>query len=266
MYTTIEAVRKYTNFLTASKISDVTVRDEIMRATARVNSVAGRVYILPLPYRKQSSVTFSGTGTGTGTLAIVVNGVTYNVPISNGATASQCADRFRQAVSSSTSGDFHTDDVGCGAIVLVYSSDYVDYTASASDVTAMTNQVTITSAPTTQGISVSQGNIIDRQHPEIEAITREIASAYLLQTAYGIEAQDTPKDGYAKAVLAENRLKSFFDPTPTTTNENARINLYDEVTGEEYPRVLGSGVSFYPTQESTDDGETESVITMSKTW
>lgn len=109
MYTTIERVRTLSGFDDTTNITDENVKSKIITATGEMNSAIGYRYSLPVLYRYQNKLTFSGTGSGSGTLAIIINGTTYNVSVAAADSASDVADKFRIAVASNT--DFYVDDL-----------------------------------------------------------------------------------------------------------------------------------------------------------
>ena len=139
-FTSVTRVREVSGFDDSTNITDAVIRGKISIASGMVASSVGQRYDLPVPYHFSNTLTFGGAGTGTGTMAVVVNGVTYNLSITNGLTASQAADLFRRAAEDSV--DFITDDEGMGAEVRIIGI------ADSSDTDAAYADVNITTAPT----------------------------------------------------------------------------------------------------------------------
>lgn len=242
MFTTIAKVREISGFDDSAKISDDIVRGKILTAESMLNSAVGSRYALPIPYHRQNTLTFGGAGTGSGTMAIVVNGTTYNVAISNLLTASQAADLFR--VAAVDSADFKTDTGGSGVEVLLISKTDSD------DLSTANAEVNITAAPTTNDITGTIGTRVDRYPPIIEQLAAEIASNLLLQDNYGVEAEDTPKDGDKRMERTDiklQRLQGVDEDTGIT------INVYDEVTGVELSASSVDIPSFRPNETTNED-------------
>lgn len=252
MYTTISRVREFSAFTDPTKVSAATIRGKISMADNLINGAAGARYALPLPYHRQCTLTFSGTGTGTGTMAIVVNGTTYNVAVTLGLTAMAAANLFRQAAVASN--DFYVD------VEASESADTIVTIISRSDSENLTTadaEVTISSAPTTNGISAAIGTRSDRYPPYITQLSTEIATALLYMDNYGAEAEDTPKDGVARMEKLDKMLAQI---QGTDDKSKVVIKLYDEVTGEELPANSGSLPSGYPDDAAVSDGDADANV------
>lgn len=236
MYTTISQVRELSGFDDSTNITDAVVRGKIIAATSEFNSAVSARYSLPLFYHKSNSLTFSGTGSGTGTMTIVINGVNYEIEITDGLTAAEAADLFRALESE----DFAIDTFYGQALVTIVSKDCT---------TPNSDQVTITSAPTTEGISAAIGSITD-YYPEIVSYTvAEMAAIKLLIDNYGIEAADTNRDGF----LRKEQMNETLQKIQGVHESGQTINLYDEICETQLAASGSSVPSFYPTDASSDD-------------
>ena len=80
MYTTIERIRTLSGFDNSSNITDENIKSKIIIASGMVDSAIGYLYSLPLSYRYQNTLTFSGTAT-TGTMNITINGTDYPLSV-----------------------------------------------------------------------------------------------------------------------------------------------------------------------------------------
>lgn len=109
MYTTITRVRTLSGFDDTTNITDENIKSKIIIATGMVDSSIGYIYSLPIAYRYQNTLDFSGTATK-GSMDITINGVAYSLSVTSGQTASQIADIFRMACANST--HFTTDTLG----------------------------------------------------------------------------------------------------------------------------------------------------------
>ena len=252
MYTTVAKVRELSGFDDSTLISDSIVKGKIASAEGMFDSAISSVYSLPLKYHRQNTITFAGTGSGSGTMSIVVNGVTYNIAITLGLTASQSADLFRE--SASTSAHFKViDSVGDGAGVTI-----VSLTDSATLTTANA-EVNITSAVTTEGISATIGTRSDRYAPIVDQIVAEIASALLLFDNYGIEAQDTPKDGKGKMEMINETLQKL----QRVHKSGQIIKLFDELDKTELSSTSSYSVNFLPNNTTNEDSSNPTNYKMS---
>lgn len=249
MYTTITTVREFSGFDDSTKISATTIRGKIAMADAKIDGAIGYRYNLPLAYHRQNTITFSGTGTGSGALTATINGSTYAISISNTLTASAAADLMRVAMVNST--DFTT----LGYISEETSGDAVLTIISRTDSSVLVTasaEVNITDAGgTVQGITATAGTVQDRYTPLISQISAEIASALLLMDNYGIEAQDTPKDGVAKMDRLDEILSQL-----QGTSDKITLKLYDEVDHTELTQSSSGLPSYKPTVATSDDDYT----------
>lgn len=223
---------------------DATVAGKIRIAGAMMDSAIGYNYALPLPFRYGNILTFSAATVSTGTMAIVVNGTTYNITIEATDTASSAADKFRVAAASSE--DFMIDDLGSGAAVLI-----VSLTDSTTPTTAYA-EVDITAAPTTGGISAVIGTREKRYPLVIEQYTAEIAAALLFIDQYGVESQNSGKDGKTRMDAINEQLQKL----QGVHESDQRIKITDEVTRLEIAVSTSTNVASYP-NDTSDDSTTD---------
>ena len=249
-YTTISKVREFSGFDNATNITGSTIRGKISMADSRIDGALGYRYLLPLAYHRAVSLTFSGEGTGVGTLTVVVNGSSYDVAISNTLTASAAADLFRIAVVSNN--DFIVDGFiseeanGDAVVTLISNTD-------SSDLTTANAEINITDAGgTVQGITGTAGTVYDRYPQIIEQLSTEIATALLLFDNYGIEAQDTPKDGVARM----ERLNEMLLQLQGTDSDLPILRVYDEVTKVELAQSSTGLPSFRATDTTSNEDYT----------
>jgi hypothetical protein len=244
-YTTTTKVRQAAGFVGNNNISDAFISSIITRAENTFDSYVGEIYTLPLPKYFAQTITFSGTGSGTSTMTITIDGESFSVVMASSLTASQAADRFRNAASTATS--FVTDNIGNGATVTIYSTvagDSTDVTISSTD------------PQTVSGITATGGTVTQVVIPFVEAIVTDIAVARLMIIEYGPESQDTDKDGYKLLALATATLKSI---------QSKNEKLYNFV-GLELPRSRTRRLAFYPTNASKTNATnpTANKITMNR--
>ena len=228
-YSTVTDVRKASGFVGNSNISDLTIENYITRADSKINSYISDAYTLPLGVYYRNSLLFAGTGTGAGTLTITINGTDYDISVSTGMTAQEAADAFRSAASGSS--DFVVNSLGSSTQVVLYSVD----AGVVADV-----QITSTDPQTVAGITATGGTVEQVAPPYVEAISIQIASAYLLIEEYGAEAQGTDKDGYKRMQLWESVLKKI---------AKKQEKLFDYASVE-LPASASQTISFYPTRAS----------------
>jgi len=245
MYTTIATVREFSGFDDTTKISATTIRGKISMADAKIDGAIGYRYNLPLAYHRQNTITFSDTGSGSGTLTATINGSTYAIAISNTLTASAAADLMRVAMVDSS--DFITlgyiSEEASGDAVLTI----ISQTDSAVLVTASA-EVNITDAGgTVQGITATAGTVQNRYTPMVSQLSAEIATALLLMDNYGIEAQDTPKDGVARMERLDEILSQL-----QGSSDRMTLKLYDEVDHTELTQSSSGLPSYKPTQATSD--------------
>jgi len=186
---------------------------------------------MPLEKYYTQSLTFSGAGTGADTMTIAVGGVTLDVAISNLLTASQAADLFR--TEALDNGTFVTDVLGSGATVTLYSTDG-----------GVPSQVTISSVDpqTVSGIVATGGTLTEISIPMVESLTAQAAAAYLLMAEYGMEQQDTDKDGAKFLALVREILEKIRDK---------KEKLFD-FAGVELSRSTTKSLSFFARDGSVD--------------
>ncbi len=245
MYTTTSKVRELSGFDDVTLIPDSIVSGKISAAEGMFDSACASIYTLPFTYRIQNTLTFSGVGVGGDTMTITINGTGYDIAITADLTASEAADLFR--ISAIGSADFKVvDSIGGGEVVTI-----VSLTTSSSLTTALA-EVNITDASTTEGVSGTIGTRENRYAPIIDQITAEMAAALLLIDNYGIEAQDTPKDGRTRIDMINETLQKI-----QQVHESGQvIKLFDEITKEELAISASGSSGFLPnvtTNNDTDD-------------
>lgn len=244
MFTTVSRVREVSGIDDSTNVTDDTVRGKIHTAMGEVRAAVGQRYSLPIPYHYDNYITFGGTGTGSDNMTINIGGTNYTFAVTSGMTASEAADAFRRAVKDSTL--FITDGEGAGAIVLLISK-----TDSTDDDTAY-GEVLVVDPSDVEGISASGGTRTRRYPRLIEQITVDLAAADLLMDNYGVEAEDTSKDGGKRRTIADKRLQRI-----AGTDEDGIISkVYDEVTGAELALSSQEEPLFAP-NDTTGDEEYE---------
>lgn len=222
MYSSISLVRSVSGLQDATRIADTNIKGKIMRADALIDAYLRQKYILPLPYHKLVTLTFSGTGSSSDTLDIVIGGVTYSVGIVENQTASATADLLRQELAGNTSVMF--DSLGSGQeIILVSLADSVNEATSITQVTSV--------GGTAGGITATVSVITNRYPQLVEHLSAELASGYLLLDNFGLEEEGTARDGNIRVQQAKLLLKQI--QGVDTLEESLRI--VDEVTGVELP-------------------------------
>lgn len=241
MYTTIAKVRELSGFDDTTNIPDSVVRGKIITASGMFDSAISQRYSLPLLKHRSNTLTFGGEGTGSGTMTIVINGTNYEINISNGLTAAQAADLFR--VEAIGSEDFVADDFYGEALVTIRSKDCT------GDFETSNAQVDVTSAPDTQGITVSIGTRIDNYSPMIEQTVAEIAAALLLFDNYGFESADTNKDGSSRLAGVNETLQKL----QGVHESGMTIDLYDDICQVQYSSSTQSLPSYLPNSTTNDD-------------
>ncbi len=215
-----------------TNVTDAFIANAISAAVGIVNSYLSDAYSLPLAKFFQKDIVFSGTGSGSGTMTIIVGGESIAFAITNGMTAAQAADAFREAAIDNTA--FVTDSVGNGATVAMF------------NITGSTpSQLAITSSnpQTVTGITATAGSSAEVAVPLVEAATTGIASAQLLINEYGAEAQDSNKDGYKLMAFWTGLLESIRDK---------KTKVMD-FAGNELPVNSNKLPRFFPTASSEND-------------
>lgn len=240
MFSTVSLVRDISGFQDATKVVNALIESKISTADGMIRGALAYRYQLPLIYRKQGVLTFSGTGTGIDDMDIVINGTTYTIGITVGLTATQAADLFRIEAAAST--DFYIDTLGNGASVIITAKTDSD------DLTTSLAEVTVTSALTTEAIALS--SIVQDCYPSmISNLSAEIATAFLFITQYGRQAEDTPKDGYAKL----DTLQLLLGQLAGTEKEKVPLRVFDDYTELELALIGTEGPSFLPNATTDAD-------------
>jgi hypothetical protein len=244
-YTTIAKVREFSGFDDVTKISASVIRGKIAMADSKVDGAIGYRYALPLAYHRQNTITFSGTGTGAGTMSVIINGVTYQITISNGLTSSSAADLFRVAVKDSvhlqTEGYVSEESSEATVVIISKTDSGVLATADA--------EVNITNAGgTVNGITGTAGTRSDRYTPFITQLSTEIATALLYFDNYGLEAENTPQDGAARM----DRLDEILLQLQGESEKYATLRLYDEIDKTELT-LSDTGAPRYRATDTTSD-------------
>lgn len=241
MYTSIDRVRTLSGFDDNTNISNELIKTKIIIASGYIDSAIGYIYSLPIRYHYDSSILFSGTATSGGTLAIVINGTTYNVTVTSGDTANTVADNFRIACEDSA--DFITDSLGFGTTVLLISK-----TTSVTASTAYA-EVNVTSAPDSFGLKTKVGVRSKRYPVVLEQIAAEIATSLLFIDVYGVEAQDTGKDGKSRMEIINETLQKL----QGGHESGQSIRIFDEVSSTEISLTTGNSAVSYPNDTSETD-------------
>ena len=238
-------------------VIDSVVQQKIDMATGMFESAIYNKYALPLPYHRQNTLTFSGTGSGAGTLTVVINGTDYAITIFTGMTGAQAADAFREVAVDST--DFITmlssERSEEGEIVTIISK------TDSGTLTTANAEVNITNAGgTVAGITGAEGRRSDKYSAFVTQIVGEIAAALLLTDNYGVEGQDTPKDGEARL----ERVQEVLLQLQGDAEGKPDLNLIDDVTKVEFPGATGDNPNFFPTLASKTDTDdpTNSKVTI----
>lgn len=241
MYTSVKRVRTLSGLDDPTNIPDDNVRSKIVIAGGFIDSAVGYLYSLPLAYHYQNALIFGGTATSGGTLSIAVNAVAYDVAVASGDTPNAIADLFRMAVQDSD--DFVTDAPGSGANVLIISK------TDSRDAAAAYAEVNVTSAPDSYGLKTTVGTRAKRYPVIIEQIAAEIATALLFIDIYGIESQDTGKDGTKRMEAIDAMLQKL----QGAHESGQSIKVFDEVTHAEIAQASGLVSISYPNDTSETD-------------
>jgi len=242
-YSDVSQVRTVAGLSSNTLISDALVDSKIVEADAIIDGVISDVYQLPLAKFWENTITFSGTGSGSATMTITINGVDFTAAITSGLTAGGAANLLRDSIVTSTSsakhfevGDFDNDETVRIISTLVDATSKTYVTISSTD------------PQTVQGITATGGTPSPKAHPLISTISAEIASALLLQIAYGKESEDTDKDGFARMESALEMLKKV---------QTSEIKLFDR-EGNEFTTGTIARMAFYPNSTSSDgDGDVD---------
>jgi len=252
--TTESKVRELSGFDNTTNITPATVTGKITLAEGIVNSAVGRRYALPIPFHRENTITFDGPATGSGTMSIVVNSTNYAITITSGMTAARVAELFRLAAVDSDDFIVHIN----GAVATLISK------TDSTDISTADAEVDVTSVPATEGVTGTIGTRADRYPPLITELAAEIAAALLLMDNYGIESEDTPKDGEKRMTNAMDMLAKI----QGSDEAEALISLFDEVTGLELDSGIQDTPSFHPTNTSKtdDDNPTAAKLTINDVW
>jgi len=243
MYTTQQKVRDLSGLYDTVNIPPATIRGKITIASSMVDGAICRKYLLPLAYRRQNMITFSGAGLGAANLTATINGTDYTIPISNGLTAKAAADLFRAEVYGNSDFIADYDEDGDDGIITIISL------GDSSNLVTANAQVNITEdGGTVQGITATAGTRYDRYPPMVDQMTAEIAATLLLLDSYGIEGQDSVKDG-DKRMNAINKILMQVQGKDESLPD---FKLMDEVTREELT-TSGNTPNFFPTNASRTD-------------
>jgi len=233
MMTTIEKARELSGFDNSTNVTDAVVNGKIITAESMVNAAIGKRYSLPIKFHRACSITLTGTGSGSGTLTITINGTGYDVSIVSGQTAARTAELFRS--SAKNSDDFIVSL--SGAVITIISRIS---TNGMTDIDEADEAIEVSTITPTAGITGTIGVRSDKYPPILSEFAAEIAAALLLKDNYGIEAQDTPKDG-------DKRLLNIMRQMEQIQNEKGvKLNIYDEVTGLELESAGDTDLAFYP--------------------
>lgn len=256
MYTTISRVRTLSGFDDTSNISDENIKSKIIVAGWYIDSAIWYVYSLPVAFHYQNTLTFTTTATSWGTLAIVVNWVTYNVTVTSWDTPDVVADNFRVACANST--HFITDSLWLWATVLLISK------TNSESLAAAYAEVNITSAPDSFWMTTTIWSRSARYPVVLEQIAAEIATALLFIDVYGVEGQDTWKDGPSRM----DRINETLQKLQWVHESGQWIKIFDEVTYQEISFSTWSSAVSYPndTSELSSTDSTSPKVWMNKTF
>jgi len=109
--------------------------------------------------------------------------------------------------------------------------------------------VNITSVPATVGMGGTIGKRLKRYPLVIEQYTAEIAGALLFIDQYGVESQNTGKDGPTRMDIVNESLQKL----QGVHESKQRIKIMDEVTKIEIAASSSDAVTSYPNEASDDD-------------
>ena len=241
MYTTIETVRTMSWLDDEVNITDPNIKSKILRACSLVDSAIWCIYTLPIAYRYQNTLTFAWEGTWAWTMTITVNWVDYPITIENWETPDSAADKFRIAAKDST--DFKVDNLWLWEEVLIISLSDSENASTAYD------EVNITTAPDTAWITASIWNRIQRYPQTLDQAAAEIATALLFIDEYGIEAQDSWKDGDSRL----DRVNELLAKLQGTDESWQSMKIFDDITHLEISISEVSNPESYPNDTSDVD-------------
>ncbi len=239
MYTTIKTVRTMSWLDDEVNITDPNVKSKILRACSLVDSAIWCIYLLPIKYRYQNTITFSWATTWSWTMAILINWTTYNVTITSWDDLDTIADTFR----SLTPTDFVFDGLWLWEeVTIVSESD------SENDTTAFA-EVNITSAPVTVWITATIWSRIRRYPQTLDQVVAEIATALLFIDTYWVESQDTWKDGENRM----DRVNELLRKLQWVDESWQVIKIFDDVTKVEISTSSLANADSYPNDTSDVD-------------
>lgn len=235
MYGSIALTREISGFADTINITDARIAGKISIADGMIDNALLYRYQLPLPYHRQCTLTFSGTVSGSGEISFSANGTTYTIGVTNGMSSSQVADMFNMVSST----DF---------IQVAYGNSNTLTLISISDSTNLSNadaQVSVITPSPTLGITITASVRSNRYPPLITNLSSDLAAALLLQDEYGVEAENTPKDGF-------KRLRGLNDVLMQLQgNSSPALRLFDEVTKVEFANSSYGNPRSYPNNASS---------------
>lgn len=240
-YTTVTKVREAAGFVGNANITDAQISGQIDIASNMIDSKISDVYALPLTKFYRNTITFSGTGDGSGNMTITVNSVNYIVAITDTLTPSAAADLFRLAVMGETNATFQVDAVGSGVAVSMTTCNQDEDSADV--------KITSTDPQTVQGIVATGGTVVQVAPPMIENLATQIAAALLLIQDYGVESQDTDKEGFKRMAFWVGDEEA---PGMLTMIQEKKMKVFD-CSGTELASSSTQQIKFFPTEASRDD-------------
>lgn len=247
MYSSVSLVREFSGFDNSSNISDAVVRGKIDMADSMIDGKVSIRYQMPLTYRKENTIAFSGTASEDATMTVTINGTGYDISVSNGDTASEVADAVRSGLSAVTT--LHTDAQGAGGTVLLISDE------DSSDTTTAAAQVNVSAVDAVAGLTITIGTVLDRYPPLIRQLSAEIAAGLLLMDNYGTEQDGRPTNGAERIMRAEELLNKIEGDIATDryqriTDEitKAELAINDETEVASYPNLASYNSTSDPTE------------------
>lgn len=121
--------------------------------------------------------------------------------------------------------------------------------AQSDEATTAYGQVNITSAADGNGITTTIGTRQKNFPSVLEELCAEIATARLFIDEYGVEAQDTGKDGPTRL----ERINETLQKLQGVHKSGQAINIFDDYTHEEIGAVTTSAAVSYPNDTSETD-------------
>jgi hypothetical protein len=247
-YTTEEKVLYEAGLHDNDKVDIEVVKMQIDGAEGIINGTIGEIYAMPLPFHIQNSVEFKGNATAAGTVTITINGIAHTVVVTNGQTAEEIADTFREALKTSTTLQVDTTYDRPGSATVYFLSVSMIYATAVTQV-----DVTATAMGTVTGTTVTEATYKVKRFPFIvELITRQLAAAMLLSTSFGKSAAGSDNDGAAKMENAYKLLDKI---------SNKEIKVIDDFMGGEIARSGSILPQYNPTAANTDLDNTDAAAT-----